>query len=228
MINTAICGNDRWIRIQLKKRIEMLQPNWKLFLYSSEEELEKEMLEKNFSIFFIDVKAGYEFSKTIRTYNANAVVILISGYETDVCEEAFEIDAIRFLKKPFDNVKLDEAIRKANQIISNQNIYFSYKKRGVVYRVQLSNVYFFERKQRTLEMHLVFGKIEKIYTTLKSLEEKLDAKYFVRTHVSYIVNVAYITAIKESVVILENGEYIPVARTRKQEVLNVYSNYLSR
>ena len=41
MINTAICGNDRWIRIQLKKRIEMLQPNWKLFLYSSEEELEK-------------------------------------------------------------------------------------------------------------------------------------------------------------------------------------------
>ena len=80
MINTAICGNDRWIRIQLKKRIEMLQPNWKLFLYSSEEELEKEMLEKNFSIFFIDVKAGYEFSKTIRTYNANAVVILISGY----------------------------------------------------------------------------------------------------------------------------------------------------
>ena len=163
MINTAICGNDRWIRIQLKKRIEMLQPNWKLFLYSGEEELEKEMLEKNFSIFFIDVKAGYEFSKTIRTYNANAVVILISGYETDVCEEAFEIDAIRFLKKPFDNVKLDEAIRKANQIISNQNIYFSYKKRGVVYRVQLSNVYFFERKQRTLEMHLVFGKIEKIY-----------------------------------------------------------------
>lgn len=228
MINTAICGNDRWIRIQLKKRIEMLQPNWKLFLYSSEEELEKEMLEKNFSIFFIDVKAGYEFSKTIRTYNANAVVILISGYETDVCEEAFEIDAIRFLKKPFDNVKLDEAIRKANQIISNQNIYFSYKKRGVVYRVQLSNVYFFERKQRTLEMHLVFGKIEKIYTSLKSLEEKLDAKYFVRTHASYIVNVAYITAIKESVVILENGEYIPVARTRKQEVLNVYSNYLNR
>lgn len=97
-----------------------------------------------------------------------------------------------------------------------------------MYRVQLSNVYFFERKQRTLEMHLVFGKIEKVYTTLKSLEEKLDAKYFVRTHASYIVNVAYITAIKESVVILENGEYIPVARTRKQEVLNVYSNYLSR
>ena len=58
MINTAICGNDRWIRIQLKKRIEMLQPNWKLFSYSSEEELEKEMLEKNFSIFFIDVMAG--------------------------------------------------------------------------------------------------------------------------------------------------------------------------
>ncbi len=228
MINTAICGDDRWIRIQLKKRIEALQPNWKLFLYSSGKELEKEILEKKFSVFFIDVKLGHQLSKTIRTYSANAVVILISSYETDVCEEAFEVDALRFLKKPFDNVKLDEAIKKANQIVSNQNIYFPYKKKGVVYQVQLSNVCFFERKQRMLEMHLVFGKIEKVYTTLKSLEEELDAKYFVRTHASYIVNVAYITAIKESVVILENGEYIPVARTRKQNVLNAYSNYLCR
>lgn len=228
MVNVAIFCMDNAIQEKIKEKVERLEPAWKVYLYTDEKEIEKDMFKKHFSIFFMELEeenqSGYYLSKEIRKYSANAVIIFIAGKETNACQ-AFEVGALRFLKKPFDNEKLEEAINRAEHVVSEESIYFPYKKRGYVYQIRLSDVYMFERKERISEIHTVCGKVEKIYVSLNRLENWLDPRCFVRTHAKYIVNVSYIDCIKESIVVLNNEKSIPLARTRKKKVEDVYKQY---
>jgi DNA-binding LytR/AlgR family response regulator len=56
--------------------------------------------------------------------------------------------------------------------------------------------------------------------TLKSLEEKLPDQLFFHVHRSYLVNINKITTIGSSYIIV-NQEKIPIAKNKKEELLNV-------
>lgn len=49
---------------------------------------------------------------------------------------------------------------------------------------------------------------------------------FVRTHTSYIVNMEYIRAVRETETELQNGEYIPVSRKYRASVRAEHLKYM--
>ena len=59
--------------------------------------------------------------------------------------------------------------------------------------------------------------------TLNDLDEQLNSKNFIRVHRSYTVNIGHIKKLDTSeglVIILNNNDKIPVARRKKDEVLD--------
>ena len=63
--------------------------------------------------------------------------------------------------------------------------------------------------------------------SLKNLEEKLDPHMFSRCNNCYVVNLQYVTGVKDDVVILENGAELRVSRTRKRQFMNDLAAYFS-
>jgi two-component system LytT family response regulator len=59
---------------------------------------------------------------------------------------------------------------------------------------------------------------------IKSFEEKLDSHMFMRVHKSHIVNVALhlkeFNRTEGNVVVLSNGDHVPVSRRKLQEFLD--------
>jgi len=57
--------------------------------------------------------------------------------------------------------------------------------------------------------------------TLKQLEKKLSTRKFIRTHQSFIVAISQIRRIQQTDILLSNNQTIPVARRKRNEILEL-------
>ena len=77
----------------------------------------KKLLEKikELDVVFLDIRMeeldGYETGKLIKKIKPDCQIIMETG-ESERFEEAFEIGAVRYIRKPFDKEKITEALRK--------------------------------------------------------------------------------------------------------------------
>lgn len=228
MVKVAVCDDEETVRNQLLQAIGAWRPEWEVYAFSSGQDLLDAMVQTKFFIYFMDIELGdgngYYIAKHIREQNPNAVVIFISCHEEYACE-AFEVDALRFLKKPYEEEKLKEAIQKAAEIVEQQNVTFSFRRNGEKYQVSLYQVCYVERHQRTLLFHLADRTCLEVYGSLRELERKFSKKLFCRSHQGYLVNLSYIKSIRESIIILETGAQVPLARSRKEKFRDAYMDY---
>ena len=71
------------------------------------------------------------------------------------------------------------------------------------------------------------GKMTKISENLKSIEEKLDKKRFVRIHHSMLVNLSFIKEFssKSNMVIMKNGKIFSISVRKKKLFLRAVNTY---
>lgn len=228
MIQVAICDDEEQVRVQLYNKVKQLYPKWEVVAYGDGRELLEAMKKIEFMIFFLDIELGsvngYDISKQIRQQSVNSVIIFISNYDEYACD-AFEVDALRFLKKPYEEKKLIEAIHKAAEVVEAQCEKFTFVSNAKEYTVKMSKICYIERRQRVLYIHLANGDCYETYRSLRELEKGFPEKFFVRTHQGFMINLSYVQSVQESVVILEQGEHIPLSRSRKEIVRNRYMDY---
>jgi DNA-binding LytR/AlgR family response regulator len=58
---------------------------------------------------------------------------------------------------------------------------------------------------------------------LKHFESELPSGLFIRTHRSYLVNISFVTELKNNIVVLKPDIEIPVARSKKHDLLDALS-----
>jgi DNA-binding LytR/AlgR family response regulator len=85
-----------------------------------------------------------------------------------------------------------------------------------------NEIVYIERQQSKC---IIFTKQKeyKVYETVTSLIERLSDD-FLRVNQSFIVNINEINYIKKNSIILKNNIDIPIGRTYKKHVLNIYYN----
>jgi two-component system LytT family response regulator len=160
--------------------------------------------------------------------------------------KAFELHAVDYLLKPFNQERFDKAIAKWGEQKSNspekltQRVLESAasspsQRHRIVVRngskikiISVTDVFYLEAADDYVKIHTQEGYFLK-NKTMTHFEQSLDEQLFVRSHRSYIVNVQQITRIdpyeKDShVAILRSGAKVPVSRSgygRLKEVLGL-------
>lgn len=230
MVKVAICDDNIDVLNKLKKLIEEKEPKWQVDVFSDGYTLEEQLKKNLYAIYFLDIELGsmdgYELSKEVRKKDASALIIFVSSHSEYACD-AFEVDAFRFLRKPIEDEKVFEAIEKAKGIVQTQNyqFHYHYKGNGMDYQVKLANILYFERKQRIVKIHFSNGETADIYDSIKEVEKQLIDKNFSRCHQGFLVNFDYIKVFQDSMVVLENGEKLPISRNRKVAFGEEYMKY---
>jgi DNA-binding LytR/AlgR family response regulator len=139
---------------------------------------------------------GMELARKLsRTKNPPLMVFVtaFSNYAVD----AFEVDAVDYLLKPFDEADIDRVIERVKSRIGNITRVKPAKYLNKVLAeagdrlevIEISQIQLFEAEDRQVYLQTVDDKRYEIRNRLNELEGMLDPANFFRCHRNYIVNI---------------------------------------
>ena len=182
--------------------------------------------EKDYQILVLDIEMGkmngVELAKKLRQENAGLQLLFVTGFP-DFIAEGYEVDAVHYLMKPLEKEKFFRAMNKAAERSSEAEPVLLLEEGGEVSRIALKEIFYVEVFSHSCVLHTKEGTVE-YRTAIGRLSEELG-EGFVRVHRSYLVNLERIRRITKTDVILENGEAVPLARRKYNEVNLAFITY---
>jgi len=199
------------------------------------------------SVVFLDIQmpgmSGIELGEVLKSLKKPPAIIFVTAYE-EYALQAFEVDAVDYILKPFDSSRIEQAIKK---VLSMQRSEGEENKaeEQVVRTVAALERIPLEYKGRTLllaqdDIAYIYTQNEAVYVrtiddkeylarfTLKDLEQRLSSEKFFRTHRCYIVNLSRIKEITPYfsgtyTVTLDNKQKteIPVSRNQARKLKKI-------
>lgn len=202
---------------------------------------------------FLDVQmpqvGGFEVVEAVGVEEMPAV-IFVTAYD-EYALRAFEVNAVDYLLKPFDQERLNRAVARAKRVIGRQTPAVEveealrrllkevrgeprYLRRIPVKSARDTALIWTEQIDwigsagHYLTLH-VGGERHLIREQLSRLEAKLDPERFVRIHRSVIVNVDRIKSLRplfngDHVVVLKNGRELNLSRTHHEKLMRLLSH----
>lgn len=236
-----ICDDEKYIRDDLKKRLEEYYNSMDVLVLpvSSGEELLKIAERERGDVFciFLDIEMeGMDGLETARRLRAEypALPILLLTSHTELALEGYEVQAFRFLAKPLRQEKLVEALRAVEKSVrtaethklrvaaGDREIYVDC--RDISY-VKSENVYLNivttggESSGTEHGRLLMRGKLKELLT-------RLPEYIFCQIHRSYIVNLSHVVSFDGRNVQMDTGERLPVSGGRRELFRERMTRYL--
>ena len=122
-------------------------------------------------------------------------------------------------------LNLDQDLEECMHVIRNRNRRKNAKILVNDEMIMITDILFVKSKRNYVYYTLLNKETIKQRTKISIVEEVLKEYNFVRCHLSYLINVAYIERVGKDFVALKNNILISVSKSRYNEVLNTYKQY---
>ncbi len=179
-------------------------------------------------------ESGMEIAKALRRLKAPPLVVFVTGYD-DYAIPAFEVAAVDYVMKPFDEKRLEETIRRLLDRMSDgpkslpEVGKLAIKDRNGYKIVDPDEICFIQLTNRKMNIHTA-NSVYQCYSSISEIEAKLKGHRFFRANEQCLVNLDRV----EEVVYYGSGSYelllsepadtfIPLSRSRTRklrEILN--------
>lgn len=150
--------------------------------------------------------------------------IFVTAYDQHAVK-AFELEAVDYLVKPFDDERFEQAFRRARRRAAESREHVAripVEIRGQVRAVPVDRIEYITASGPYAELH-VDGRTFAVRERMQALEEKLDPQRFFRIHRSAIVRIDMIDVFLRHAggdygVRLKNGVELSVSRSKREEL----------
>lgn len=193
------------------------------------------MNDNPFHVLFLDISMP-QFSglELVQKINCKPMVIFITAY-SEFAANAFDLDAVDYLLKPFSFERFAKALTKATDWLQvksfkafditnidyDRNESFnnglSIRCEGKMVKVAFNEIIYIQSYQEYISIYTQNNRFF-IYERLKNIEKILPADKFYRVHRSFIVCVDKIRSFSGNLVEV-GGHEIPVSRVNRDELL---------
>ncbi len=180
-------------------------------------------------LLFLDIQmptlSGNNLLKTLK----NPPLVIFTTAYSEYALEAFELNAVDYLLKPFSFERFLQAVNKAKEqhylrvqdqmpiLPTTTKGYFSIKVDGKIVKVNFDDILYIEGLKEYVRLVCKEARLVTL-ESLKNLEEILPEENFVRVHKSFIVAKNKVQSLEGN--LLEVGEHkIPISRSKKEEVV---------
>lgn len=227
MIRMAICDDEEYICSSLEKYIDQycssMQIDFEVDIFTSGESFIKNLnMDNSYHLIFLDIELkkcnGIDVSEHIRNvlHNESVQIAYVSG-KSGYDRQLFTFRPFHFVDKPFNQGKISAVIEKYLRIYGNKNDIFYYKVGHDKYWEKLADILYFKGLGRKVLIKSISNDDE-FYGSLENVREQLKGQGFLSPHKSFIVNYRYIKSFQLSIIVLTNGEEIPIAKTKRKEI----------
>ena len=187
-------------------------PSAEAFLFAYDED-------KVFDILLLDVKmgemSGIELARRIRQKGSKAEIIFLTSY-FEYAGEGYEVDALHYLVKPVPEGKLLEVLEKAAERLAEEPPYVVITCEGETVKLYETDILYVESFQHYISIH-TRKRQYKIKENISAFADRLGSVFF-RIHRSYLVSLKYVIRISRTLIFLEGGTELPLARGKYDEV----------
>lgn len=179
-------------------------------------------------ILFMDIMLGdsngVDICKEMRLGGYTGTIIFLTG-SSEYAVFGYEVDARGYILKPYKAAQIHETL---DRILSNSGaVAYTIKIYNQIIRVPIADILYIESQNTKCVIHCEDNVTYTIYKKLGDVEEELACNGFLRSHRSYLVNMAAIVTAKNSLV-LKNGESVPIRTKNAKEIKKTYLEYLKR
>lgn len=186
--------------------------------------------EHKIDLVFIDIQMpGMTGLQFISSLQQKPMVILITAYK-QYAIDGYEHNVVDYLLKPADPGRFMAACNKAQELYrlrqtvhlsSRQQDYFFLNIDYSMLKVVHSDIIWIEGLRDYVKIYLKSSPRPLVArTSIKTLEEQLPGRHFLRIHKSYIVSIDSITSIRKNSLFLRDQE-LAVGETFKEAVRNL-------
>lgn len=166
---------------------------------------------------------GIAIAECVLEYQKNSQIIFVSGSD-EYYLDVYNVDHVYFLKKPVESRLLAQALEKAGKKLDRlHGKCLVVKNKQGIYKIELSDIIYFENEKRKIHIHTVDRKIS-FYGKFEGLLDSLNRDFY-RCHNSYIVNMAKVYELSGKKLLCENGKSIPVSKTYYVKVRDALEQY---
>lgn len=236
----AICDDEKKISAELEDVLvdifAKLSIKCNIEVFFTAKELCRQIeTNNNYDLIFLDIELskdeinGVEVGRLIRdTYQNDAVQIVYISWEKRYSMQLFDMRPLNFLVKPLDYDKIEQVIKTYLKVTGVTSEKFIYKKGHDTFKVLIKDIVYLENHRRKIIIHLVDGRKESFYGSLKKIfSEQLEKNDFLFIHASYAINYDYISVVKYSQVILADCENpLPISHNKRSEIREKYYSIL--
>ncbi|NRF39216.1 LytTR family DNA-binding domain-containing protein [Pedobacter foliorum] len=196
--------------------------------------------EHSIDLIFLDIQmpdlTGIQLARTLESKPGSAKprVIFTTAFN-NYAIEGYKVDALDYLLKPYDYEEFLKAANKARayaemlqskQLAPDHEEYIFLKIEYQLVRVAIKDIVYIEGLKDYAKIHLI-NEVKPLLSliTLKSLEEKLPPRLFMRIHRSFIIALEKIDAITKNTVQI-GGTNITIGDQYKDAMKQFLSNWL--
>ena len=180
----------------------------------------------NIDLLFLDIEMPLVNGIHFLSMLPNPPQTIFTTAHKQYAYEGFELNAIDYLLKPFSFERFTRAISKTiNLAADKQEIgirHLVIKDKEGMLNLNQQHILYIEGCKDYVKIS-TDNKVHIIYHTLKGILEKLDSRYFIQAHRSYIVNRIHIERIQRDTILLNNKTYIPIGEHYRKQLLEQIS-----
>ena len=140
----------------------------------------------------------------------------------------FQCNPLRFLKKPLQPEKLDDALRAINHVLTQKRATFTFYENKNYVRLYCTDIIYCEGSRNKVMLYTTDG-VHQVHMTFAEVEKALAPGMFYRCHKGFLVNLGYIKKIVGQDIVLHHCETVlPIGRAYKQGLREAVVDYEER
>ncbi|MED1104318.1 LytTR family DNA-binding domain-containing protein [Bacillus paramycoides] len=235
MLKVLVVDDEMLARDELKYLLERTKEVEIVGEADCVEDALEELMKNKPDIVFLDIQLsddnGFEIANILKKMKNPPSIVFATAYD-QYALQAFEVDALDYILKPFDEERIVQTLKKykkqkQTKIETKQDVTTEMHKLALPIEesIVLVNI------EDIIYVGLVDGKVtvktmKETYVThdtLVILEKKLSQTIFMRVHRSFIANINHISEIQPWFnstynLIMKEGSKVPVSRTYAKEL----------
>lgn len=185
--------------------------------------------QEEIDLLFLDIQMPtLSGNNLLKTLKHPPLTIFTTAYK-DYAIEAFELDAIDYLLKPFAFERFLQAVNKAKQLLMDRKTsatgfqnqatkdFLSIKVDGKIVKLYYDDILYIEGLKEYVRFVCKQGRFITL-ESLKNLEVILPSDQFIRVHKSFIVAKQYVQSVEGNQLAIEQQK-IPISRSKREEIV---------
>ena len=169
--------------------------------------------------------SGMELAHKIRETEPHLPIIFLTSM-SKYAIEGYSVNAIGYVLKPINPFNFALAMDRAVSVSISSSSRGGVLVKAGTESFPVSSIYFCEVRDHTIVFHLD-AKEASCRRSLSEIE-KIGGDRFARPHASFLVNLDKVSLVRGDEILLQNGESVPLSRSKKKEFMSAIALHIGR
>lgn len=232
MLNIVICDDEKKILNDLSEKIKetFMNKSMEIDIFQTTSPTETlQYIESNVvDVIFLDIDmpilSGMDIAEKLLNENYKGLLIFVTSHDSLVYD-SFKYRPFGFIRKRHFDDEIEETVVRVIDEMAHREYTFTFKTSDGTYRVNVSDIFYFESDSNYIIMHML-ERLHKFRETISRLEAELCEKGFIRVHKGYLVNQQHISILRKDEIVMSDNTILPISRANKEMVKEKIMRYM--